>query len=173
MGYSHYWNVRSSLTEEEFTDLQLSFMKLKKQAKCTIEPEKVCGWISYFIHESEKEPLAHQDAICFNGVDDDRYETFMLVNSQREFNSCKTAERPYDEMVTAVLLYAAAQYPKWITVRTDGAPQDWQAAIDLIAATFDEQLTIDVNDKAEIVITDVNPTSLETKKRHLLEGAFS
>jgi hypothetical protein len=71
-------------------------------------------------------PRLDDDAIVFNGVGNDGHETFMLerVPSRREGRClnwfCKTARKPYDAVVVAVLAAAKRRFPWWLSLSSDG-----------------------------------------------------
>jgi hypothetical protein len=55
------------------------------------------------------------------------------------FDFCKTARRPYDAVVTAILIRAKLIYGDCVDVRSDGEWHEWQAGRELYEATFSEQ----------------------------------
>ncbi len=73
-------------------------------------------------------PHIDDEYISFNGVGDDGHEN-MVVNRtpERDFEFCKTAHKPYDYLVTAVMSYLAAIGVA--NVSSDGDLPDWQKGI--------------------------------------------
>lgn len=88
MGYTHYWTPKRPLIEEE-----LAFIK---EVINTTDVE-LTGWDGEKATEMEL-TLFH---VRLNGVGDDSHETFSLGTS--DWNFCKTNQKPYDEVVVAIL----------------------------------------------------------------------
>lgn len=78
-------------------------------------------------------PEITRDAIVFNGERPGTigYETFVLTRTPDSF-FCKTARKPYDPVVCAVLL-AAASRAVGLHVGSDGTREDWAAGLALCA----------------------------------------
>jgi hypothetical protein len=95
-----------------------------------------CGVVLAGPSEDDSPVVSPVDAIVFNGVAGDDYETFRipapgLANSEWSF--CKTARRPYDLAVTAVLLCAHLLMPDTFLIWSDGDwDRDWRPARDLV-----------------------------------------
>jgi hypothetical protein len=54
------------------------------------------------------------------------------------FNFCKTAMKPYDAVVTAILIRAKSIYGSCVSISSDGDWQEWQAGRDLYQQVFGE-----------------------------------
>lgn len=54
------------------------------------------------------------------------------------FDFCKTAYKPYDAVVTAILIRAKVIYGNCVSIRSDGDWSDWQAGRDLYEKVFGE-----------------------------------
>ena len=54
------------------------------------------------------------------------------------FNFCKTAMKPYDAVVTAILIRAKSIYGSCVEISSDGGWGDWQAGRDLYQQVFGE-----------------------------------
>lgn len=176
MGYTQSWTTHKSLSLEDFTQLQVDFVTIKNFSQVDIVPETSCGWTNFFQHESEVKPYATKNmAICFNGIGEDGHETFGLRNHE-DNGFCKTAQKPYDEVVGAVLLWAKYSHIDYIDVRTDGDRRDWQPAIDLIAMAMRVEIDIEIEDGKVFMTSmkDVKPSVvIEMYKQSKLAGAFS
>ena len=76
--------------------------------------------------------ISSTDGIRLNGLDDE-HEPFELapglVNVRR---FCKTARKPYDETVTAILIRAKVRAGSAIRIRSDGDWREWWAGRDLV-----------------------------------------
>lgn len=143
MGYTHY-----HIRKEANKGSAYMFGKLALDAKAIIaQAEKqgivICGAMG------EGKPEFTEAFFRLNGDASQEldYETFAWeALPQRQewepkgeiFDFCKTAHRPYDAVVTAVLIRAKAIYGTCVTIRSDGDWQDWQAGRELYEATFGE-----------------------------------
>jgi hypothetical protein len=88
------------------------------------------------------------DAEAFDNGRDLAHETFYWAGiptqpKHREgekdhFNFCKTAMKPYDAVVTAILIRAKVIYGSCVSVKSDGDWQEWQAGRDLYETVFGE-----------------------------------
>jgi hypothetical protein len=54
------------------------------------------------------------------------------------FEFCKTAYKPYDAVVTAILIRAKTIYGSCVRISSDGEWQEWQAGRDMYEAIFGE-----------------------------------
>lgn len=87
-------------------------------------------------------PVLKANLISLNGVDEDSHETLYIDrvfgDSYRQkdekgflFNFCKTATKPYDVVVTAILACFKNHFGWSVRLSSDGEKSDWQAGIDL------------------------------------------
>jgi hypothetical protein len=122
MGYTHYWTHRARLTNEEWKTAIVD--------------------INAIITTSQVPLDATPNKIFLNGIGDDAHETFSITQnrapletwqqpSQRGWDFCKTARKPYDIVVTASLIYLSSVHPKKFEVTSDGVTQDWEAGLAL------------------------------------------
>jgi hypothetical protein len=124
MGYTHYW-------EGSFTDAEWKLMRdsARKILELTDVPVQ-------FDCDEPGDPVIDDEHIRFNGVgDDDGHETFMLTKSGA-WTFCKTARKPYDEVVVAMLL-AADDIAKDFSWSSDGSGYDFAQGEALYARTFE------------------------------------
>lgn len=108
MGYTHYWDVKEALFDI-------------KVAKAVTKMKKIAAARRDLVEVSQ-----HGRDIWINGKGEDAYEDFVWPGEQG-FNFCKTARKPYDEVVTACLLVAAADFPQkfQFDVSSDGDWDEW------------------------------------------------
>lgn len=59
------------------------------------------------------------------------HETFYLEPGQTGFTSCKTAQKPYDVAVVAILCLAEFYSEGTYGVQSDGGPADWEEGLAL------------------------------------------
>ena len=97
MGFSHYWKTEKSFSRKQWTELSALAKKIFAATMIPIQ----------FESDISDPPIIDNDGIRFNGVDDDGHETFLLDRRIRSFDFCKTARKPYDDVVIAVLIAAS------------------------------------------------------------------
>jgi len=114
MGYTHYFKglKTSDVFAEGVRDIVTAAAELGI---------KVCGPDGY------GDPIVTADFIALNGDAEANldYESFVIRNNDR-FNFCKTARRPYDAVVTAILIWAiVGEFDGYENIGTDGSWEDW------------------------------------------------
>jgi hypothetical protein len=113
MGYTHYWQHGHDFKSEQWADV--ARFAADAIAKSGVV---ITGW------DGSNGPLINADEISFNGQGEDGHETFRITRLKRElmdyeaddkadpdaprFDFCKTARKPYDVVVVAILLYIHA-----------------------------------------------------------------
>ena len=136
MGYTHYWSFDKEIKPDVW-------QKIAEDAKRLIERSPAKLALDY--DTPAEVPYVNIDAIHFNGVGDEGHETFVLSVNPTAFEFCKTANKPYDLVVCAVL--AVAHEHAGISVRSDGDARDWQPALDWAAQVLGRtvKLPLEVN----------------------------
>ena len=114
MGYTHYWS-HSKVDQKNFDALAKDVKAILKKTKVEVR----------FEYDDSSPPKVDDESIQFNGVGNEGHETFILTPKAVEFEFCKTARKPYDEVVTACLLAAADHIPD-ISIRSDGIWAEWE-----------------------------------------------
>lgn len=97
MGYTNYWTRTRKNIPEDFLEEVKTII-----ADCTSKGITICNG------HGENEPIIKEDAVIFNGTQDNDlwHESFYITNSESELGEwqfCKTAEKPYDYAVKKVL----------------------------------------------------------------------
>ena len=133
MGYTHYWRQLRDFTDTEWQEL----MRLTKLITASSGRDII---LSEFNINNEE--------IRFNGYGEEGHETFLITKKKRAkadyeeqeaydrqgaFEFCKTAHKPYDKYVVAVLcaLYnmEVKDWPlgdgKIMSISSDGNTEDW------------------------------------------------
>lgn len=124
MGYTHYWRGISIFTPEFISDV---YRIIEESGIPVAGPMGTDA------------PEIDIEGILLNGVaPEDDYETFSLDAGSIEFNFCKTARRPYDTVITTVLL-RQAHYSEAFRIDSDGTWDEWQPARTLYASIFGEE----------------------------------
>lgn len=123
MGYTTYFPQHRA-----FTDLEWS--NLLEWANLIIKETKVP--LLGYEEEPNSKPILNENQIRFNGVGSDGYETFLITKKHnKKFNFCKTAEKPYDEVVCAILIACSRVAPGVLQISSDGRWNEWQAGVEL------------------------------------------
>lgn len=139
MGYTHYWTQKKDHTKKEWAEIAkdvgliLDHIQTKHGVKLAKDYD-----------EPDSAPLIDGDVIWFNGVGDAGHETFVVHRTRppledwqkratvsRGWSFCKTAEKPYDIAVVAVLCYLTS-VSQTFTASSDGEPADWQAGLEAV-----------------------------------------
>ena len=114
MGYTHYFQLHSVPTQtrwQTFTSGVNSIIKasdVKLQTKVT------------------------DSHIAINGVADQEHADFFIERGSLRWNFCKTAQKDYDEVVTAVLILARYLFPDF-SLTSDGSWGEWRIGRELFA----------------------------------------
>ena len=124
MGYTHYWTLEKPITQEFFDSV-------RDRVKAIVETGREGG-----IPLETDFGISH---VAINGVGSGAHETFSIFVGDQSFNFCKTAEKPYDAVVTAILILLKNEIGADITVTSDGTWDDWEGGRLLFETVFDEQ----------------------------------
>lgn len=117
MGYTHYWEqLNGAIPAAAWTLIQADAKKL-----IAASPVK----LAFDYDEPTKKPVCDASEIRFNGVGDEGNETFMLMPEPADFEFCKTAHKPYDLVVCAILACAKEHAADFIDVSSDGEAEEW------------------------------------------------
>jgi len=114
MGYTHYWKQTESFTDDAWRTLGRVIEHVENNTGVPIETS------------NKHLPIYTDDYLGFNGVGDDGHEYFSL---ERDWEGamisdfCKTARKPYDVYVVA-LLHAASQVNPGFSWSSDGDDKD-------------------------------------------------
>ncbi len=122
MGYSHYWFQEHGAIEEPV------WRRICNDVEKLIDACQVR--LSATVNGSAP-PIVDAEQIVFNGSpESEGYEAFAMHRvPKNHFYFCKTAGRPYDEVVCAVLAVAAEYAPSAVRVISDGPAENWQAPV--------------------------------------------
>jgi hypothetical protein len=120
MGYTHY--VRQSDGIEPTTFARLS-QEAARVASIAWSEDLAGEGIAYEFNEPDKDPEFTPELIRFNGKGNEGHETFILTPGASDFNFCKTARKPYDIVVVAILCLLA--HRTGAVVSSDGGISDW------------------------------------------------
>lgn len=139
MGYTHYWTK----PKEELKSMQ-RFVDLSVDAKNICEVAKAHG-INIRNGYGEDEMVFAEKHFAINGdakafSEDGRdlaHEGFVWSIEQND-SFCKTNYKPYDCVVTAILIRAKAIYGDSVSVYSDGSWENWEQGCKLYEEVFGE-----------------------------------
>lgn len=138
MGYTHYFDAKRNTPNSEW---ELAFPQIVADAKLIVAAAASHG-IKIAGGQGDGEPTIGPDYIWLNGEGDESHETFVLKRGQVESwdTFCKTARKPYDAVVCAILIRAATHAPNSFAVQSDGRwdNEEWQTARKLVESIFAE-----------------------------------
>jgi hypothetical protein len=103
MGYTHYWK------HQGFTPAQWN--KLVTFTRLAIKKLQIP--IVNGNGDEGSSPAFDGVKIRFNGEGEDSHETFNLTRAAQDFEFCKTAMKPYDDVVVAVMREAMKLNPNF------------------------------------------------------------
>lgn len=129
MGYTHYWEIHSALDtpDQNHHVAWYDFIgEVHKLEDAFQQAEPICGETTI-------------EAVYVNGIAEEGHEDFVLTPEVTGFDFCKTARKPYDTLVTAILLLAKDTFGERISIRSDGNDEEWQAGRDFLAETLNTQ----------------------------------
>lgn len=133
MGYTHYWQPKAPLTSSTFARIKAAAEKVATIAWNEMEID-LCGPMG----ERGTDPEFTDTHISLNGQEgapgerDLSHETFRIeADAARDFNFCKTAMKPYDVVVTAILCLCEHYTEGKFGVSSDGAFDEWEAGLNL------------------------------------------
>lgn len=126
MGYTHYYYTSKTLgTQKEWNEFTNDVTKIINSTDIPL---------ANGMADKDSLPIITNDTVSFNGCEDDSHETLYIENNikartkEMEYNFCKTARKPYDLIVMAVLIALKHHFPR-CTVSSDGKNNsiEWQA----------------------------------------------
>ena len=118
MGYTHYFQFHSPIPEAEFGTFTANARKLIEQA-----------W------DVELDWHIDKESLDLNGVGSESHETFVIDRNGNSWGFCKTNYKPYDKVVTAILILARYTYPS-MSLSSDGGWDYWQKGAELFESVF-------------------------------------
>jgi len=127
MGYTHYWNQVQEVDSAKFASFTKDAALIIKTADDAGIPIGNSG--------GQGLPEVTDSVIALNGFAQYGYESFVLELGEAS-SFCKTGQRPYDAVVTAILIALKRGLGEAFTVKSDGNWSDWIEGRNLYAETF-------------------------------------
>ena len=133
MGYTHYWTQTSDLPKDIWDETILpNLLRIASEVQQRQEVP-----LGNALGERGSKPSISGDGgtLQLNGWGDAAHETFSLGRVAAGWTCCKTASRPYDVAVTAMLCYLSTSLPDGLegafSVSSDGYGRDWLAGLEV------------------------------------------
>ena len=135
IGYTHFFSPNRNFTGIEWHNITKAVKDIFSKAPSGL----LCNGMA----EVDTSPTIDDATIKFNGceIDDQGHETFCVTKlfANKEFNFCKTAQKPYDLYVVATLCVMHSYAPGALNIRSNGAAPDWAAGLAL-AQSYDKNI---------------------------------
>lgn len=126
MGYTHTWS-HDRFTPDEWC-------KIRRDCQMAVMMSRVP--VGSGDARPGSSPEFADNVLAFNGIGADGHETFELGVMPAPVDFCKTARKPYDEVVVACLTIAAHHAPHFAW-RSDGEREDLGAGKRLAARVLE------------------------------------
>jgi len=168
MGYTHYWRQLRDFNETEWQELT----RLAKLI--TADGSSI---LANGISDKNSRPTIDNEQICFNGIGNDGHETFRITKKKRPkadyeeqeaydrqgaFEFCKTAQKPYDRYVVAVLCAIYRVQRDVMNISSDGNTADWtEGLFHAVRSTREEEMYCPIRDCLTLSYVDY----LDQKKK--------
>ena len=168
MGYTHYWRQLRDFTDTEWQELT----RLTKLI--TADGGDVLDYITCDVDPTPKDKMdtdwLYTGCIAFNGIGDDEHETFIITKKKRAkreyeeqedydrqgaFGFCKTAHKPYDKYVVAVLCAIYRVQRDIMNISSDGNTADWtEGLFHAVHSTREEEMYCPIRDCLTLSFVD-------------------
>ena len=171
MGYTHYWRQLRDFTDTEWQELTRLTKLITADGLGVLahHPDAING-DEYYGEKEDDVFTIDSEQIRFNGIGKDGHETFLITKKKRAkedyeeheaydrqgaFDFCKTAQKPYDKYVVAVLcaLYniEVKEWPlgdgKIMSISSDGNTEDWtEGLFHAVRSTRREEMYCPIRD---------------------------
>jgi hypothetical protein len=153
MGYTHYWRRQ----DHEQATTQVRRQSAEAYARLVIDTQRICKLaqkqgiaLANGNGDEGTSPIFTEGYFALNGAGEDSYETFYwqaqpsvaewqvddVKKGSGVFNFCKTAYKPYDAVVTAILLRSKDHYGNLVKVSSDGVRSEWADGLELYEFAF-------------------------------------
>lgn len=128
MGYTHYWDMKGSLSKTEKDAILLFSRMIVEEFKDILRQE----------YDEDKPPVLNQREIRFNGFGEFGYETFYLKFAKGSGSATKTDCRAYDLPLCMILAVTKAFAGDRFDLRSDGFGVQEKNIVNNVVAVSDE-----------------------------------
>lgn len=137
MGYTHFWEKPKAFDAHEWRLIRIRARQILTYA------QEMMGIALSEEYDVNMPPIIDDMQIRFNGYADEGHETFVLMQGPKAFDFCKTARKPYDAPVVAILMEAARIAPDAFSWSSDGDNEP------------------DYKDQAQVILDAIDPIEEE------------
>lgn len=123
MGYTHYFTqvVANDDDDRRYTDFANEAREIINYA--TSRGVRIADGMG----DTLGAWVVDENRVQFNGYDKGAHETFTFEReADLNFNFCKTAQKPYDVVVTACLIALKNAYGESVSISSDGEWSEWK-----------------------------------------------
>ena len=154
MGYTHYWRQHRDFNDTEWRVITRLAKLITADGLGVLahHPDAING-DEYYGEKEDDVFIIDNEQIRFNGIGEDGHETFLITKKKPEedFQFCKTARKPYDKYVVAVLCaiyHVYLQMEKTVmNISSDGNTEDWtEGLFHAVRSTREEQMYCPIRD---------------------------
>jgi len=124
MGYTHYWTIKEPIAQADWD----KFLEGARQIIGTATEAGI-----------QIEDNSTDSVIAINGVGAGAHEDFVIVIEDSGYDLCKTAGKPYDTVVTAILIHLKQVLGSKVLITSDGAWHDWDGGVLLYETVYNVQ----------------------------------
>ena len=164
MGYTHYWRQARDFTDVEWIELtRLAKLITNGSQGILAHYPATVGEDDYYGGIEDDVFIIDDEEIRFNGIGEDGHETFLITKKKRAkmdyeeqeaydkqgaFEFCKTAHKPYDKYVVAVLcaiynMFGHYNMTPMSEITSDGNSDDWKEGMfHAVRSTREEEMSI-------------------------------
>lgn len=158
MGYTHYWNHTKPFTEPEWQTVKDAFKAIVEVADLRRIDLSIDNSTPMSAHQRINAAWVMKgdrgEDIYINGAESGAHETFVIHKEAVEkeswqdedsagFDFCKTNQKPYDAIITAMLIWLESTYPNHFSVSSDGEKDDWMDGMDVLIHAFGDNSEFD------------------------------
>lgn len=155
MGYTHYFTQERLMTDKEIENIVTLSKHIIKDLPVYSESSGGC-YSNYALKigvddETEGGEMITNTCICLNGYgpedEDLGHETFYMEFNSLGFNFCKTARKPYDYVVQAILAICHTVAPDKFDISSDGDASEWEWSVAIASVVLGIPLNNPIKDK--------------------------
>ena len=125
MGHTHHWENHEPIDEETWKAITASARRILTLAQ---ENRGIALSEEYDINDI---PVVNDEEIRFNGYNDEGHETFYATRRAQPYAFCKTARKPYDPVVVAILHAFGVHHPSFVWFTDGRDPEDHRVGLKL------------------------------------------
>ena len=192
MGYTHYWRMQDRISKSNWKKIKHDFLLINNvkewknnilttvgNDKFTVTDDKILfngikeNGHEWFVLDRKlnAEQLAYQDRLYGMGdffnkpkVSEQIESRYIDVEEHTNFFFCKTARKPYDTCVVALLAIMKKHLGKKIKISSDGNINDWSEGLALCKEILGyNKFEFDESNIDEVELVEIKPISIKNE----------